>query len=95
MANLSLILPQEQGDGRLFSPTLPKGGGGRDGRGAGVVESVFGYDTFRPLQEEIIANVLAKRDSLAVMPTGSRKCCSVAGAALLRPDRRRRRRSFR
>jgi len=35
-----------------------------------VLGDVFGYDEFRPLQREIIGNVLKKRDSLVVMPTG-------------------------
>ena len=33
----------------------------------------FGYDSFLPLQREIIGNVLDRRDSLVVMPTGSGK----------------------
>jgi ATP-dependent DNA helicase RecQ len=37
------------------------------------LKDTFGYDTFRPGQEEVIRAVLAGRDALAVMPTGSGK----------------------
>jgi ATP-dependent DNA helicase RecQ len=39
----------------------------------GLLKSVFGYDAFRPLQAEIIANLLKRQDTLAIMPTGSGK----------------------
>lgn len=34
-----------------------------------ILKKYFWYDDFRPLQEEIIATVLAKKDCLVVMPT--------------------------
>jgi ATP-dependent DNA helicase RecQ len=37
------------------------------------LKEVFGYDAFRPGQEEVIRAVLAGRDCLAVMPTGAGK----------------------
>ena len=40
---------------------------------ASILKETFGYDTFRPLQQEVIENVLARRDTLAVMPTGGGK----------------------
>ena len=47
------------------------------------LKRVFGYDEFRPLQADIIGNVLARRDSLAVMPTGSGKSLCYQLPALL------------
>ena len=38
-----------------------------------ILKNTFGYNTFRPLQREIIDNVLARRDTLAIMPTGGGK----------------------
>lgn len=40
---------------------------------ASILKETFGYDTFRLLQREIIENVLARHDTLAIMPTGGGK----------------------
>lgn len=40
---------------------------------ATILKETFGYDLFRPLQQEVIENVLTRRDTLAIMPTGGGK----------------------
>jgi ATP-dependent DNA helicase RecQ len=47
---------------------LPAGSGPQE-----VLESIFGYQSFRPGQREIIDAVLARRDCIGVMPTGAGK----------------------
>ncbi|MCP5107861.1 MAG: DNA helicase RecQ [bacterium] len=38
-----------------------------------ILKQVFGYRDFRSLQEPVIKNVLAKKDTLVIMPTGGGK----------------------
>jgi ATP-dependent DNA helicase RecQ len=48
-----------------------------------VLHEVFGFEEFRSLQKDIIQNVLAKNDTLAIMPTGGGKSLCYQIPALL------------
>jgi ATP-dependent DNA helicase RecQ len=51
----------------------------------GTLKRYFGFDSFRPLQEEIVRDVLAGKDVFAVLPTGGGKSLCFQLPALVRP----------
>ncbi len=50
-----------------------------------VLREVFGYQSFRPGQDTVIAQLVAGRDVLAIMPTGGGKSLCYQVPALVRP----------
>ena len=50
------------------------------------LRDLFGFDAFRPGQEEVVRAAVEGRDTLALMPTGSGKSLTYQLAAMLRPE---------
>ncbi|MGH3135961.1 MAG: RecQ family ATP-dependent DNA helicase, partial [Gaiellaceae bacterium] len=50
------------------------------------LRELFGFDAFRPGQEQVVRAAVADRDTLALMPTGSGKSLTYQLAAMLRPE---------
>ena len=50
-----------------------------------ILQRVFGHDDFRGLQTDVIGEVLAGRDVVAVLPTGGGKSFCYQIPAMLRP----------
>ena len=50
-----------------------------------IVQKYWGYDEFRPLQEEAMSAVLEGRDSVVVLPTGGGKSLCFQAPAVQVP----------
>ncbi|HKM12203.1 MAG TPA: DEAD/DEAH box helicase, partial [Bacteroidales bacterium] len=49
------------------------------------MKKYWGYDSFRPMQENIIASVLEGKDTLAILPTGGGKSICFQVPSMMTP----------